>query len=200
MTNTKKQENKGNAGTKRRIIQAARRLFSEHDYLGVSMNDIAEKVHITKAALYYHFASKTEIYREVLDEVFYRLNSLIAQALDEGTVSERLHKLVDSYLDFGIREKNLINALALRATPVDRRTNRRLTQLRQQIADAIRPLLEELSVGKQSAPEVHSHSLTAMLIAMMDGVVLQHCLLNKRIDTKQASQQIMLALGLNVEG
>ncbi|MCK5459726.1 helix-turn-helix transcriptional regulator, partial [Candidatus Parcubacteria bacterium] len=40
---------------KKNIIKAARGLFSEYSYLGVSMSDIAKKLNITKAALYYHF-------------------------------------------------------------------------------------------------------------------------------------------------
>ena len=42
-------------GSKKYITDTARRLFSEFSYLGVSMNDIAKKLNITKAALYYHF-------------------------------------------------------------------------------------------------------------------------------------------------
>ena len=51
--------------TKKYITDTARRLFSEFSYLGVSMNDIAKKLNITKAALYYHFTGKAEIYRKV---------------------------------------------------------------------------------------------------------------------------------------
>ncbi len=200
MTTTKNQQDNNNPGTKQRIIEVARRLFSQHGYLGVSMSDIAERVNITKAALYYHFAGKTEIYRQVLDEVFNRLNSLIAKALDEKTVSERLHKLVESYLDFGLTEKNLIKALALKLSPLDHEIHKHITRLRQQVSNAIRSLVEEMSVAKQSARKVDSRALTAMLIAMMDGVILQHSLLNNRIDAKKASKQILAVLGLNVEG
>jgi len=200
MTKTKKQQDNNNPGTKKRIIEVARRLFSQHGYLGVSMSDIAERVNITKAALYYHFAGKTEIYRQVLDEVFNRLNSLIVKALDEKTVSERLHKLVESYLDFGLAEKNLIKALALKLSPVDHEIHNHITRLRQRVSNAIRSLVEEMFVGKQSARKVDSRSLTSMLIAMMDGVILQHSLLNNKIDTKKASKQIAAALGLDVKG
>ncbi|MFZ2975824.1 MAG: TetR/AcrR family transcriptional regulator [Candidatus Moraniibacteriota bacterium] len=56
--------------TKKYIIDTARQFFSEYGYLGVSMNDIAKKLNITKAALYYHFTGKAEIYEKVLNEVF----------------------------------------------------------------------------------------------------------------------------------
>ena len=42
--------------TKERIIEEALRLFSEKGYAGTSMSDIAERLKITKAALYKHYA------------------------------------------------------------------------------------------------------------------------------------------------
>ena len=54
---TEAKHNLNNA--KKNIIKAARGLFSEYSYLGVSMNDIAKKLSVTKAALYYNFTSKT---------------------------------------------------------------------------------------------------------------------------------------------
>ena len=44
--------------TRRRILDSAAEAFAAHGYSGASMRDIAEGLGITKAALYYHFASK----------------------------------------------------------------------------------------------------------------------------------------------
>ncbi len=106
-------------GTKKHIIEAARGLFSEYSYLGVSMSDIAKKLNITKAALYYHFTGKTEIYKNVLDEVFSNLSLTVGIAFNEKTVDEKLRKLIKNYLDFGLKEKNLIKALLLKLSPAD---------------------------------------------------------------------------------
>ena len=83
--------------TKKYITDTARRLFSEFSYLGVSMNDIAKKLNVTKAALYYHFTSKAEIYEKVLDNVFNDLSLFIAQASNEATIDKKLHKLIKNY-------------------------------------------------------------------------------------------------------
>ena len=58
--------------TKENIINMARKLFSERTYLAVSMSDIANKLNITKAALYYHFTGKAEIYKKVLESEYKR--------------------------------------------------------------------------------------------------------------------------------
>ena len=53
--------------TKERIIEEALRLFSEKGYAGTSMSDIAERLKITKAALYKHYSGKREIFQKILD-------------------------------------------------------------------------------------------------------------------------------------
>ncbi|MCE5291899.1 MAG: TetR/AcrR family transcriptional regulator [Nocardiaceae bacterium] len=44
-----------------RILRVALELFTEHGYDGTSLREIAEKLDVTKAALYYHFKSKDAI-------------------------------------------------------------------------------------------------------------------------------------------
>ncbi|HMK64084.1 MAG TPA: TetR/AcrR family transcriptional regulator [Acidimicrobiales bacterium] len=48
-------------GTRERILDVALDLFVEHGYDGTSLRQIAERLGITKAALYYYFASKDDI-------------------------------------------------------------------------------------------------------------------------------------------
>ena len=68
---------------KKNIIQVAREFFSEYGYLGTSMSDLATRLNMTKAALYYHFAGKAEIFKTVLDEAFAELSqgTLLADAV-----------------------------------------------------------------------------------------------------------------------
>ena len=94
MTMAKKQPENNIQDTRQYIIDTARQLFSEFSYLGVSMSDIARKLNITKAALYYHFNSKAEIYKEVLNKVFENLESVISEALKEKIAEQKLFKLI----------------------------------------------------------------------------------------------------------
>lgn len=181
-------------GTKKYIIDTARRLFSKYSYLGVSMNDIAKKLNVTKAALYYHFAGKTEIYGKVLDDVFNDLNFIIAKALNEITVDKKLHKLIKNYLDFGFKENNLIKALMLKLSPADPEITKHITQLRKQIANLIQPVIEEVSTNKKLTGKVDSRLLTSMLTSMMDGLILEHSFFNKKINSTKISKQIIATL------
>ncbi|MFA5932414.1 MAG: TetR/AcrR family transcriptional regulator [Candidatus Paceibacterota bacterium] len=180
--------------TKKYIIDTARHLFSEYSYLGVSMNDIAKKLNVTKAALYYHFAGKTEIYGKVIDGVSNDLSLTITEALNEVTIDKKLHKLIKNYLDFGFKENNLIKALMLKLPPADSEITKHIIQLRERVASLIQPVIEEMSANKKLTGKVDSRLLTSMLTGMMDGLLLEHSFLNKKINSAKISDQIIAVL------
>jgi AcrR family transcriptional regulator len=49
------------ASTRERILDVAIDLFTEKGFDGASLREIAERLGVTKAAIYYHFASKDDI-------------------------------------------------------------------------------------------------------------------------------------------
>ncbi|HTX27654.1 MAG TPA: helix-turn-helix domain-containing protein [Streptosporangiaceae bacterium] len=49
------------ASTRDRILDVALDLFTDQGFDGTSMREIAERLHMSKPAIYYHFASKEEI-------------------------------------------------------------------------------------------------------------------------------------------
>ncbi|HUI60195.1 MAG TPA: helix-turn-helix domain-containing protein [Steroidobacteraceae bacterium] len=51
----------GGASTRERILDVALELFTDQGFDGTSIREIAERIHISKPAIYYHFASKEEI-------------------------------------------------------------------------------------------------------------------------------------------
>jgi AcrR family transcriptional regulator len=55
--------------TRERILQTALDLFIEQGYDKASLREVAERVGVTKAALYYHFASKEEILRTLMQPI-----------------------------------------------------------------------------------------------------------------------------------
>jgi AcrR family transcriptional regulator len=180
--------------TKQDIVNVARQLFSEYSYLGVSMADIAKKLNITKAALYYHFTGKAEIYKKVLDEVFNDLNLSITEALNETTINKKLHKLIKGYLNFGFKEKNFIKALVLKTSPADSQIRKHIMQLRKRIVDLIQSVVKEVSVNKKTTQKADSLLLTSLLIGMMDGLILKCSFLNKKINSERVTKQIIATL------
>ena len=67
------------ASTRERILDVALELFNEQGYDKTSLRQIAERLGVTKAALYYHFERKEDI----LLELHLRLHRLGSSILDE---------------------------------------------------------------------------------------------------------------------
>jgi AcrR family transcriptional regulator len=63
--------------TRERIKDVALELFTEQGYERTSLREIAERLGVTKAALYYHFKSKEEIVRAFVEDRVTLLERLI---------------------------------------------------------------------------------------------------------------------------
>ena len=84
--------------TRARIQEVAVALFAEQGYEKTSLREIAERLDVTKAALYYHFKSKEDIVRSIVEDYYGQIDALLAWARTPpdaaGTRSERLSTAV----------------------------------------------------------------------------------------------------------
>jgi AcrR family transcriptional regulator len=89
--------------TRERILDVALDLFIEKGFDKTSLREIAEQLGVTKAALYYHFASKEDILRALhmrLHEFgLDALNELSEQEPTPARWADLLDKIVDQMLD-----------------------------------------------------------------------------------------------------
>ncbi|MFE9029304.1 TetR/AcrR family transcriptional regulator [Streptomyces iakyrus] len=63
--------------TRRRIQDVALGLFAEQGYEKTSLREIAERLEVTKAALYYHFKTKEEILVSIFEDLTQPIEDLI---------------------------------------------------------------------------------------------------------------------------
>ncbi|OBG43364.1 TetR/AcrR family transcriptional regulator [Mycolicibacterium fortuitum] len=86
--------------TRSALVAAARSLFVERGYAGVSTGDIARVAAVTRNALYYHFPTKEAVFRAVYEDVEGRLaRRVLPVALAHGTSREQLHAGIEAFLD-----------------------------------------------------------------------------------------------------
>jgi len=81
--------------TRKRIVNAARQVFSEHGYDGATFQAIAEIADLTRPAINHYFSSKRVLYREVVDQT----NELVVRAgieraRNESTMVGRLSAFI----------------------------------------------------------------------------------------------------------
>ena len=72
-------------------------LFAEHGYEKTSLREIAERLDVTKAALYYHFKSKEDIVRSFTEDYVTELDELIAWGRAQPGTSENRALILDRY-------------------------------------------------------------------------------------------------------
>jgi AcrR family transcriptional regulator len=83
--------------TRERIKEVALELFTEQGYESTSLREIAERLGVTKAALYYHFKSKDEIVTSFVEDRLQRLDDLIKLAGELPPGPERRREVIDRY-------------------------------------------------------------------------------------------------------
>jgi AcrR family transcriptional regulator len=83
--------------TRERIQAVALELFAEHGYEKTSLREIAERLGVTKAALYYHFKSKEDIVRSFTEDYVTDLDELIAWGTAQPRTDETRGLLLDRY-------------------------------------------------------------------------------------------------------
>ncbi|MGN9779053.1 TetR/AcrR family transcriptional regulator [Micromonospora sp. H33] len=86
-------------GTRERIKAVALELFTEHGYEKTSLREIAERLNVTKAALYYHFKSKDEIVSSFVEDRLDRMDELIAWAEEQPATRATRRTVIGRYAD-----------------------------------------------------------------------------------------------------
>jgi AcrR family transcriptional regulator len=108
--------------TKTRILDIALDLFSEHGFEGTTLQQIADRLGFTKAALYYHFRSKDDLLEALVGPAITGLDELLdAHEHRPDTPGER-RRFIEGYVDYLLGHRRLIaymsSDLAILAHPV----------------------------------------------------------------------------------
>ncbi|MBI9101545.1 MAG: TetR/AcrR family transcriptional regulator [Spirochaetales bacterium] len=78
--------------TKEQILRASLAYFASHDYEGVSLNDIAGTLNITKGGIYHYFRSKDELFRDaviyVMDQMEHSLDQEAFSSMEPKDILE----------------------------------------------------------------------------------------------------------------
>src|SRR5215471_12663877 len=86
-------------GTRERIQAIALELFAEQGYEKTSLREIAERLGVTKAALYYHFKSKEDIVRSLTEDYRAELDTVIAWGASQPPTPESRAEILARYAD-----------------------------------------------------------------------------------------------------
>lgn len=166
----------------RRVLDAALELFAEHGFEGTSLQQIADRLGVTKAAVYYHFRSKDDLLAGLVEPAFDELNALLADAEALPRDGARQSRALEAFVEYLLRHRAAAawmgrDAAALtrpvvweHSRAVDRRLTRLLTvgeadPLAQLWTGAITRAVSQAVLGQPDADELWLRSAVADLSA-----------------------------------
>ncbi|MBC3843671.1 TetR/AcrR family transcriptional regulator [Streptacidiphilus sp. 4-A2] len=85
--------------TRARIVDVALELFSEHGYEKTSLREIADRLGVTKAALYYHFRTKEDILAGIVDSMSAPIDEAIAWGREQPYSPEVRDEIVRRFAE-----------------------------------------------------------------------------------------------------
>jgi len=95
------------ASTRDRILNVALDLFTEKGFDGASLREIAERLGVTKAAIYYHFASKDDILMALHMRLHEFGTDALSQMTEEPVTLELWGELLDQILGQMLAQRKL---------------------------------------------------------------------------------------------
>jgi AcrR family transcriptional regulator len=151
--------------TRARIQQIALELFAEQGYERTSLREIAERLGVTKAALYYHFKSKEDIVRSFTEDYFDRLDTLIAWGQEQPPTARTANELLDRYISVVMDSGEVFrfmerNQATLRDTEHGEHSKHRFTQFRPRLN-----ALVAILTGPDATPRSRIRAAAALFAA-----------------------------------
>ena len=112
---------RGRSAGAQRVLDAALELFTAHGFEGTSLQDIADRLGVTKAAVYYHFRTKDELLLALVQPSFDDLLALVAEA-EARPAGARGGRTVDvgNYVEVLLRNRRVVAYLTRDATAMTR--------------------------------------------------------------------------------
>ncbi len=94
------------------IRSIALELFAEQGFDGTSLQQIADRLGFTKAALYYHYRSKDELLEAVVEPLFADLEAAMdAAETSEGAKPANRRKRLEDYVDCLLSHRDVLGYL-----------------------------------------------------------------------------------------
>lgn len=167
--------------TRERLIEAAVHLFACHSFAGTSLQMIADRLGITKAAVYHHFHTRDELLTAAVGPALDRLREVVAEAGTHRTAHARAEHALAGYAGLAVQHRTLIGMLG--TDPAVAEALRAHEGFAELVASQV-DLLAEVHPGPQGRVNAAvalagiASAAASPLVADLDDETLLACLVN----------------------
>jgi AcrR family transcriptional regulator len=93
--------------TRRRMLAAAMKLFSQYSFAGTSLQMIADELDLTKAAIYYHFRTREQLLIALMRPILSEIGTVVETAERQRGARARSEAMLNGYADIVARNRLL---------------------------------------------------------------------------------------------
>jgi AcrR family transcriptional regulator len=145
---------------RKKIVDAAYSLFVEKGFHGTTMGEIAQRLGVTKPALYQYFPGKEELYAAVAERCRQELNGLLERSYQNRNIQEGSAALFDALVEYVPKFNGMYAEMMLHAA----HNEQMRAVLRQDRMEDIRVV--ELFIARQQEEGVVSRTLDPRTLAL----------------------------------
>jgi AcrR family transcriptional regulator len=156
--------------TRARIQKVALELFAINGYERTSLREIAERLDVTKAALYYHFKSKEDIVTSFTVDYYNQMDALIIWAKRQPRTNQARREILDRYIGIVMDSSEVFRFLERNQATIRNMEGgkKRFEQLRPRLE-----ALVELLAGPHASLRMRVRATAALFGASVTCMLLQ---------------------------
>ncbi|MEU1814222.1 TetR/AcrR family transcriptional regulator [Streptomyces aureoversilis] len=187
--------------TRRKLFDAAVTLIAEQGFSSTTVDEIAERAGVAKGTVYYNFASKTDLFEELLRHGMELLTGALRAAADEtaergGGAAEALDAMIRAGLDFVARRPALAQLYVAELWRTNRAWRPTLTRVRQQAVEVIESVLRDAAAEDDPA----AGSDVALTASALFGMVLVTALDWQSFQPERSVDEVHASLARVLQG
>ena len=154
----------------REILDAAAQLLRHHGYEATTTRAIAEKVGIKSGSIYYHFPSKDEIVRRVMDEGVEVVHRAVVEALEaeNGDPVRKLKAAIAAHLRSSLENSDYTSACIRAYAFLPPELRKICRPARRRYEDLWRSIVKEAADAGCIPDEVSVDAATLMLLGAVN--------------------------------
>ena len=162
--------------TRQKILSSATKLFSTQGYATTSLAQVAKEAQVSKALIFWHFASKDELFRTALTESLAPYSIDVLEQLSGLDEFGQIGKLIDVYFEFvsqNVYSVRFLLSLVVREeknlNDVLDRTTELFRLYRNLLADILQTGREKGTFRESVDPAADA----ALIMATLNGILVQ---------------------------
>ena len=163
--------------TRQMIIDVTTRLFATRGYAGTSLDLIAKEANTSKSSIFWHFENKEDLLFTVVDKAMSDWEvEAGSKILAQPDPSAQLERLIELYRELAMRRPDtlrLLLGLLLETADVNENVKRRFQKMYRGYRASVQFVLEEGISGGHFSRRIPASHLSAMVLALFDGLFIQ---------------------------